>query len=189
MDKKARIFTSATLFECGLGFLGVALAWWFGVDLRSQLDISLAAVLRGLAACVPMFVLLFFVMRSRWEPLVEMRRQVEAFVRELFAQSNLFQLAVISVSAGVGEELLFRGMLQPWLCQFVPTVLAVAVVSLLFGLAHAVSPTYFVVAAIVGGYFGWLALAYGDLVAPMVAHGVYDFVALVCVQRRVFRDV
>jgi len=185
MDKKARIFASATLFECGLGFLGVVLAWWFGVDLRAQMDVSGASVLRGLVACVPMFVMLIVVMQSKWQPLVELRQQVEAFVQELFAESNWFEMALISASAGVGEEVLFRGALQPWLSGFVPAGLAVVIVSLVFGLAHALSPTYFVIATLIGGFLGWLALAYGDLVAPMVAHGVYDFVALMVVQRRV----
>ncbi len=185
MDPKTRIFFTATLFECGLGFLGVALAWMGGVELRSQLDISQGAVLRGVVACVPMLLLLVVLMRSRWAPVVEMRQQIESLVRELFARSNYFELAVISASAGVGEEVLFRGALQPWLSQYTPAALAVVIVSLLFGLVHAMSPTYFLIATVVGGYFGWLALAYGDLVAPMVAHGVYDFVALVVVQRKV----
>jgi membrane protease YdiL (CAAX protease family) len=185
MDKRAQIFASATVLECGLGFLGVGLAWWIGIDLRAQLDLSGTAVLRGLVACLPMFVMLMIVLRSPWRPLRELCQQVEEFVRELFAESNWFELAVISASAGVGEELLFRGVLQPWLAEYVPTSLAVVIVSLLFGSAHSLSATYFVLATLIGAYFGWLAMAYGDLVAPILAHGVYDFVALVVVQRRV----
>ena len=47
---------------------------------------------------------------------------------------------------------------------------------------------YFIAATCVGLYFGWLAMAYDDLIAPMIAHGLYDFIALTYVQQRAKRD-
>jgi membrane protease YdiL (CAAX protease family) len=93
-------------------------------------------------------------------------------------------LAVISALAGLGEEMLFRGVVQtlierasgsPWL--------AVAAASVLFGLAHPITRTYAVLAALIGVYLGWLFLANGNLLVPIVAHAAYDFVALVYLLR------
>jgi hypothetical protein len=44
---------------------------------------------------------------------------------------------------------------------------------------HAVTVTYAVLATAVGAYLGWLALTTGNLLVPMIAHGLYDFVASV----------
>ena len=37
---------------------------------------------------------------------------------------------------------------------------------------------YAMLAALVGGYLGWLHLASGNLLVPILAHALYDFVAL-----------
>lgn len=178
----------ALLFEAGLGLLGVGLAWLADLSLRGQLEVTQSAVARGLLATLPMALLLMVLMLSRWPAVVEFRQQVESIVRTLFADSSWLELALISLAAGVGEELFFRGALQSLLARWAHPVVALSVVSLLFGLAHAMSTTYFVAATLVGFYFGWLAMAYDDLVAPMVAHGLYDFIALTYLQQRVKRE-
>jgi membrane protease YdiL (CAAX protease family) len=57
------------------------------------------------------------------------------------------------------------------------------IASLLFGAMHAVSRVYFILATVIGFCFGWMTWYYHDLVGPMVAHGVYDFVALLYLTR------
>ena len=187
MEQKGRTFALAMLFESGLGFLGVAVAWLFGITLIDRLHVTQSGLERGLLATLPMLAMLGVVTLSTWQPLVEVKRQVEQLVSELFAHSNWLEIALISLAAGVGEELLFRGALQPWIASWTNPLIALAVVSLLFGLAHALSTSYFVLATIIGAYFGWLAMEYDDLVAPIVAHGVYDFVAIMYVKQRVNR--
>jgi membrane protease YdiL (CAAX protease family) len=54
----------------------------------------------------------------------------------------------------------------------------VAATAVAFGLAHALTVTYAVLAALVGGYLGWLHLASGNLLVPVLAHALYDFIAL-----------
>ena len=58
-------------------------------------------------------------------------------------------------------------------------------VSLLFGLAHAMTTSYFVIASLVGAYLGWLAMTYADLIAPIIAHALYDFVAILYFRYRI----
>ncbi|HEY5704013.1 MAG TPA: CPBP family glutamic-type intramembrane protease [Terrimicrobiaceae bacterium] len=46
-------------------------------------------------------------------------------------------------------------------------------------LFHLVTKTYAVIATLIGAYLGVIWLAAGNLLAPITAHAVYDFVALV----------
>jgi membrane protease YdiL (CAAX protease family) len=187
MKSGARTFGLAVMFESGLGLAGVAVAWAAGLSMRPQLEVTPTALSRGLLATMPMVAILIVLTLSKWPPVVELRRQVESIVRMLFANNSWFELALISLAAGIGEELLFRGALQPLLARWTHPVVAISVVSLLFGFAHALSVAYFVAATLVGFYFGWLAMAYDDLIAPMVAHGLYDFIALTFMQQRAKR--
>ena len=185
MEPRARVFGLAMLLETGIGLAGVTVASLAGVSLQSQLAVTPAAVGRGVVATLPLLIMLVLLTTSRWGPLVALRRQIDQIVATLFAHSRWPELALICLAAGVGEELAFSGTLQPLLTRVTHPAISVAVVSLLFGLAHAMSTTYFVAATAIGVYFGWLAMAYDDLIAPMVAHGLYDFIALSYVQRRV----
>jgi membrane protease YdiL (CAAX protease family) len=186
--RKAQTVALAMLFETGLGFVGVLIAWAGGINLATQLVVSQDAVLRGVLAAFLMIVLLVAGYESGWQPLESLRREVEKVVQEMFAGCRWFEFALVSIAAGVGEELLFRGALQPLLVQWTGPWIGVTVIALLFGLAHALTPAYFVAATVIGVYFGWLALAYDDLVAPIVAHAVYDFVALMFIQFRAGKD-
>ena len=58
-----------------------------------------------------------------------------------------------------------------------------AITSVIFGLLHAVTKTYAVLAFLVSVYFGWLAIATNDLLGPILAHAIYDFFALVYLTR------
>ena len=90
----------------------------------------------------------------------------------------------IAVLAPILEEMLFRGVLQPALAHWTTPALGLVMASLLFGLAHCLSKLYFLLATCVGLYFGWMAQEYNEIVAPAVAHGLYDFIALVYVLRK-----
>jgi membrane protease YdiL (CAAX protease family) len=185
MQNSARNFALAVVFESALGFVGLAVAWGAGISLQERLQITAPAVVRGLVACLPMLIFLVAMSASRWPPLVQLRQQVEMLVRELFGGSSWIELALVCFAAGLGEELLFRGALQPWVARFTNPTVAIMIVGLLFGLAHSLSVTYFVVATLMGCYFGWLMQAYDDLVAPIVAHALYDFIAIVFIRRNI----
>lgn len=174
----------AMLFEVGLGFVGVVIAWAAGIDMASQLTTSQEAILRGTVASLPMVLMLIACYKSTWQPIVRLRREVEKVVAELFAGCGWLEFALVSVAAGIGEEILFRGALQPFVIGWTVPWIGIVVVALLFGLAHALTQTYFILATLIGLYFGWLAFAYDDLIAPIVAHAVYDCFAMMFIQRQ-----
>ena len=89
--------------------------------------------------------------------------------------------------AGLGEELLFRGVFQyqlsalseSWLGSRGCSVLSIGLSSVVFGAMHAVTPLYSVLATLASIYFGSLFLSYGqNLAVPMVCHALYDVGAL-----------
>ncbi len=170
-------------FELGLGGLALLIAWLLSIPLAGQLRLDGSQLLSGLVATVPMLGGFWCLMRATWRPLQQLRQFVERLVAELFGQPTLLQLAVLSLAAGIGEELLFRGVLQPLVTRWSTPFWGLIVASLVFGLAHSLSTVYFLLATAVGLYLGGLAMMTGGLVAPMLAHGLYDFVALWCLCR------
>lgn len=54
----------------------------------------------------------------------------------LFANMTPYHALVISLAAGFGEELLYRGLIQTSLARRIPILLAITVQALFFGLAH-----------------------------------------------------
>jgi membrane protease YdiL (CAAX protease family) len=106
-------------------------------------------------------------------------RHIDHLVRQLFWQHmghwKLWQFALIAALAGFGEELLFRGLFQLGLSIVLDVWLAVLLTSLLFGLAHAATPTYCFLAFVISLYLGWLFVLTGNLLVPIAIHALYDF--------------
>ncbi|MGQ0735687.1 MAG: lysostaphin resistance A-like protein [Acidobacteriota bacterium] len=97
----------------------------------------------------------------------------------LFGRLNVSSVILIGAVAGVGEEWLFRGLLQP--------VVGIVAASAIFGIVHVGGRgmwAFGVWAALMGGALGGLMMATGGLAAPVVAHGVYDILALLYIRRR-----
>ena len=179
----------AVLVEGGLALVAVLLAWLFRVPLRVQIpplgaELAYAAA-RGLLVTVPMLAVFFWLVHSSRATLRQLREQVEWLVGEMFPTASVAQFALVALLAGIGEELLFRGVLQTVLSQWTTPVVGLLIASLLFGAVHALSKLYFLLATLIGFCFGWLVFRYDDLVAPMVAHSLYDFIALVYLSRRI----
>lgn len=136
---------------------------------------NLGAVLVGVISGVVLSGWFFVGWFSDLPPL----RRIQQFVREqlapMLSECRTWELIAVAAFAGIGEEVLFRGVLQPrvgWLFA-----------TLLFGLAHPITPTYVIMAAILGGLLGQLQSVGGNLWAPIIAHAVYDYIGFVLVIR------
>ena len=119
-------------------------------------------------------------MSQRWPvgPLAHIKRFLDEVARPLFAQSSLLELVLICALAGWGEEMLFRGVLQEAFSRWFGPWIGVAVASLLFGFAHPITLLYTLWASLIGLYLGWLSMATGNLLVVIVAHALYDLVAI-----------
>jgi membrane protease YdiL (CAAX protease family) len=187
IKQTANVVLLAVVFEGALGLLGWTLATWQNVPLITRLTPTSGAWLRAAAASLPMFATLVYVTRSHWRPIVDLRTRVEWLVGELFRDVSWPGLAIISMAAGLGEELLFRGAIQPIAERWWGPSAGLIAASLLFGVVHAVTATYFLFATLVGFYLGWLAQHFDDLLTPVIVHALYDFAALLVLQRAVLR--
>lgn len=172
--------------ELALALAGWGVCWLLGLPLTARLWPAsgvLVPLSWGLVATLPMAVMFFALLRARWRPLDKMRRQVRRMVGELLDSAGLSEIVLISLSAGFGEEILFRGALQPMFALWLGPWGGVAATALLFGLAHPMSYGYFAVATLCGVYLGAVTELSGNLIPAIVAHGLYDLVALWWLQR------
>jgi len=184
----------AVAFEGGLGLLALLLGWLLGIwpipgveRSAAAWDAQLPALAWGLAATGPMLAGFWLLDRCAWGPLAALKTDVERLVVPAFRDSSVVDLALVALAAGLGEELLFRGLLQHGLASWFDASwgiwLALALASVAFGLAHMLSTTYAILAALIGGYLGLLLIWTGNLLAPALAHGLYDFIALLYMVR------
>ncbi|MFC4261009.1 CPBP family intramembrane glutamic endopeptidase [Marinobacter lacisalsi] len=84
----------------------------------------------------------------------------------------------LAVLAGIGEELLFRGVIQGWVGHHLGVVAGILAGAMVFGLAHAMSLAYFMVATALGALFGVAYAITDSLQLVMVWHAVYDLVVI-----------
>jgi membrane protease YdiL (CAAX protease family) len=107
------------------------------------------------------------------------RRVCDEVLVPLFGRLNRTGILLISMAAGVGEEWFFRGVLQ--------AVLGWVGASVVFGAAHVGGRhmvAFGVWATTMGLALGALAMVCGGLLAPAIAHGMYDALALEYLRRR-----
>ncbi|MFK8113624.1 MAG: lysostaphin resistance A-like protein [Rubripirellula sp.] len=195
------VFLTAVLFECALAVVAVFLGWSIGPSARAMvpsLELAqwwplLSGVLYGLLATVPVLLFIEIVRRIPWEPIRELERFSDDGMMKTLLQLRSSELILISLCAGIGEELLFRGWLMygvlavctGWLEVSPQAGMATALVfsSVVFGLFHPITKLYVVLATLIGLYFGALVLFTGNLLIPITAHAAYDAFQLIMTAR------
>ena len=92
---------------------------------------------------------------------------------------------------GFCEEILFRGVLQPWFEKLGGPTVGLVGSNVLFGLAHIITPLYGVLAGLIGCYLGWLLDCSGErnVLIPVISHAVYDYLAFLVVIRGYRREL
>lgn len=119
-------------------------------------------------ACIVVLGTRIVVVRFSWA------RRLHNDLRPVARDLTLGHVLLLAGLSSLGEELLFRGLLVPWL-----GVIASAV---LFGLAHQIrGPSrwvWIVWATVVGLAFGSIFAATGSLLGPLVAHAMINAVNL-----------
>ena len=175
---RRQLLVLGVAFEGGLGLAAWGLGWLLDQPCAESWKWRVTDVARGAAASLPMVAA--FAVSLVWPvgPLAGIKRFTQEVIQPLFASCTVLDLAVISICAGVGEELLFRGVVQAALSRWLGLPAGLAVASVLFGLLHPFSLAYVVLASAMGVYLGWVWLASGNLLIASTAHAVYDFLVL-----------
>lgn len=189
-DLRSR-FVVAAFAEISLGLLGIFLGWWIGPSTHTHIPqlTNLEGIAEGLilGTCLgavlaaAVFALSYVPIRG----LEELQEMMETRLAEFLTPMSRTELVVLSMAAGIGEELLFRGWLQQGLFSFLNAeksvwmgLVGLLVASLLFGLAHPITPLYIVLAVGMGAFLGGIYWLTGNLLCAIAAHAVYDAVIL-----------
>lgn len=174
----------ALALEGGLLIIALGLGLVLGIQPLRDARVTAGALAVGVAATLPTLLLMWWLSRTSWPPLARLRREVEETIVPLFADCTMGELALIALLAGLGEEVLFRGLVQRGMTDAAGPVVGLLVAGALFGLAHFVTHIYAVLAAVLGVYLGVVFLATGNLVVPIIVHTLYDMAALAYWVRR-----
>lgn len=171
LSPEAAVLRLVVVFYAGMGAAGIALAWWRRDSLANdpfffsweKWPLYLAVAL-GLALAVHLAT------RAAMGIFPAVRRSGED-IRSFLGDLRPWQVAVVALASGVGEELLFRG----WLLNEIGLWWS----SLLFGLIH-VPPSrqwmyWPVFAMVMGLLLGWLFLWTSSLLYPVLLHAGINF--------------
>jgi membrane protease YdiL (CAAX protease family) len=179
------IFKVACYFEGSLIVVAIVLGWIAGIDPFANIIFSEIAVFYGIIGTIPLFI--FFVVLYQIQ--IDAFQQIKRTLLETLAPSmhryHWTDLFILGAIAGITEEILFRGVIQPWMESTWGMTEGLIASSIIFGLVHAVTPLYALLATLVGIYLG-LAMDYGgerNLLNPIIIHGLYDFLAFLVIVR------
>lgn len=189
-------FAWAVMAELTLGVAAIALGWWIGPNAREHIPQwwdwqgIFRAAAWGIAAGVGLVGMMQILGALPFRGIRRLHRVVDARLHNLLISMSSLEMVVLSFTAGIGEELLFRGWLQRLLIGpadgewFVwRSAFGLVVAGVLFGLAHPLSRTYVVLASILGMMLGGLYMLTENLLAPILAHAVYDAIVLIAWKR------
>lgn len=110
----------------------------------------------------------------------EIDTNVRRVLGPILTNLNGVQIALLSLAAGVGEEMLFRGALHPFL--------GTAFTALIFGAVHAISWAYFIVATIMSLYLSVVYEWSHNILLPILIHFIYDWVALALYRKKLINE-
>lgn len=181
--RRRSVFTGVVFAYVGVGALALAAAWALGVNpLETSAwlgtsGVAAATMSAGFGAMIAVATIAatrVLLRRAAWA------RTLHADLRPVVRDQGDGTLVFMALASGIGEELLFRGLLVPLAGVFVSAAL--------FGIVHQVrGPArwgWMAWATLMGLLFALLFRFTGSLVGPILAH-----VAINAANLRVLRDV
>ena len=173
----------ATVFEGSLVLVAYAIGWMAGIDPLAHLRFDAETWLYGVGGTLPLYGGFALAYAFPSPGMAHIKRFLIDNLGPLLASCRWYHLLYLGVLAGASEELLFRGVLQPWLERDWGGIGGLVFSNMIFALAHWVTPLYGLLAGLTGAYLG-LALDVGserDLGVPFLIHSLYDFLAFIAV--------
>lgn len=170
----SRRFFAMLIPQVGLGLAAIATAWTDGVELFPA---RLPSSISWLAAAVFLIVALILV-RPHWRRSMEEGKPTWRLFAPASPRERRMWI-VLSLCAGIGEELVWRGVLPALLTRLSGSFAIALTLSVLsFAIAHAIQGLRSVLAiATFAVAFHALVWVSGSLYVGMAAHFVYDLIA------------
>eukprot|EP00638_Chattonella_subsalsa_P005493 CAMPEP_0117756306 /NCGR_PEP_ID=MMETSP0947-20121206/13994_1 /TAXON_ID=44440 /ORGANISM="Chattonella subsalsa, Strain CCMP2191" /LENGTH=223 /DNA_ID=CAMNT_0005575857 /DNA_START=160 /DNA_END=828 /DNA_ORIENTATION=- len=185
-DWNVKAILASTAGQSVLIALAIAIGKYMESSPLKDANFSNDCILKGFVASIPLFALNFFVKlvfgKEAW--FLEIEQSTQDTCKFLFGvQENYVKVAIgalmLSLAAGFGEEMLFRGVIQNAVTNIAGDFTGLSVASVIFGVLHFISPAYAILATISGFYFGAVFTSSGNIAIPIIAHAFYDLVALI----------
>ena len=173
----------ALVGEGGLVVVAVLWSTWRGIPLEWGEPRSSVAIGLAIAALLALANWYLLVRAPERFGVATVRRLYRDVLKPTFGRISALDAVVVSIAAGVGEELLFRGVMQPEI-GLLPT-------SLVFGILHtggSETMAFGLWVAVMGAALGGLAIWTDGLLAPVVAHAAYDAAAFTYIRWDARRD-
>ncbi len=181
---RPRFYLFALLYPWGATLCVVAL-WvvrgraWAALHLGPSTPLRLAI---GLALAAAYLALMWIQRRqliARPERLARLRKSfgsAEALLPH--TRGELKGFTAVSLTAGICEELIYRGFVFWYISVWTGPIIALALSSILFGFAHVyLGYSHVIKTSIVGLVFALIVLASGSLWPVIIIHAVMDMVA------------
>ena len=175
------VFLVLIAWICGwIGFYFLPQPWPEFVDEFAWVDVLIGVALGGV-----LFGFVDWLERLPNRLSLSLQKVILEVIGPKLRPLNIWQIAIISIAAGVGEELFFRWALQGGLAQYVSPWIALVIASFVFGLLHSVNLAYLVMATFLGAVLGSIMIISEGILAPIVCHAVFDFIAIMYIKRRI----
>jgi membrane protease YdiL (CAAX protease family) len=183
LPTKIQFLRLATWFEGGLILLAYAIGWMVSVDPASHLALDPMALAWGVIGTIPLYIFFAVTYRFPKAGMQDIKRFLVEKLGPFLAGCGWPELLYLGFLAGISEEILFRGLLQPWLERDWGWAGGLVFSNMIFALVHWVTPLYALLAGLTGAYLG-LSLDFGgerNLLTPILIHAIYDFLAFLAV--------
>lgn len=184
-NSKARWLRLATVLELGVIIIAFVLGSVFSIDPFAHLTYDLTAILWGVWGTVPLYWLLTASYKTRIVGCRDIQKWLVDTFGPFLSACTPLERWYLGFLAGISEETLFRGVLQPWLEQDWGSWGALIFSNMVFGLLHWVTPLYGLLAGLTGTYLGISLDVSGErnLLTPILIHALYDVIAFSAVVR------
>lgn len=126
---------------------------------------------------VPLVYTLQTLQASFWPGNPEVTRFNAQYLFPALYHHPVLTILVVASLAGITEELLYRGPLQNAFVRRLPPFVAIAIVALIFGIAH-MDVHGMPIRTLLGFLLGWMAWRGKSLFPAILAHALYDAIAL-----------
>ena len=148
----------------------------------------------GVIVCVAAIAFLVHTWRSlRKASTAEKQKHAESFGDMIafvpHTRTELRSFYGVSVTAGIVEEIIYRGFLIWYLGQYMPVWAAVVVSAVAFGLGHSYQGAKCAMkVGVVGMMFGALYVVSGSIWLPIIAHALLDMLQGAAIHEILRRD-
>jgi uncharacterized protein len=173
---KARILTLSAIVEGAL--ILIFCVWALNQDYTYRIMPTFDEFKYGFLWCIPLLIfnyILFGPLADKAFFLKDFKHFKKSVVKPIADELDYVSAFCVALAAGIGEELFFRGVIQ--------TEFGIVVASVLFAVLHfgPALRSYYLIALIYlifGFYFGYMRIYTESLWAPIITHGLYDYLAL-----------